>query len=406
VADRGMADLPEYLRAGDLLVFNDTRVVAARIVGSKPSGGRVEIFLERVAASVVHEVEGEVGDESTVRLSGDYPRGGEAADKQPRQALVQLRASKPIREGLEITTPGGNVRVLSREDELWRVETPIDALEFFETWGEVPLPPYIHRSADASDRERYQSIFAREKGAVAAPTASLHFDAPLVARLDQMGVGRAFVTLHVGAGTFQPLRTDDLDAHKMHAERVSVSAATWEAIQRTRAAGGRVIAVGTTVVRALESAALEVARRAAAAGDDQSNAKLRPRAPRTATATDHNATQRQYAASHGATGRAGAVSEATAAAVTTGDAAATRDAAVGGIFSGETRLFIRPGFKFQVIDAMVTNFHLPESTLLMLVSAFAGRQHVLAAYAHAVRERYRFFSYGDAMLVMPTQGAP
>jgi S-adenosylmethionine:tRNA ribosyltransferase-isomerase len=334
LADRNIGDLPSYLRAGDLLVFNDTRVVAARIVGAKASGGRVEIFLERVKAGVASE------------------------------ALVQLRASKPIREGLEITTAGGVVRVVGREDELWRVEVPGDALEFFETWGEVPLPPYIHRSADANDRERYQSIFAREKGAVAAPTASLHFDAPLVAKLEAMGVGRAFVTLHVGAGTFQPLRTDDLDAHKMHAERVSVSAATWEAVQRTRAAGGRVIAVGTTVVRALESAALHVGERLSDVG------KV-----------------------HGA-------GESTAPpALASGERAAA-------IWSGETRLFIRPGFEFQLVDAMVTNFHLPESTLLMLVSAFAGREHVLAAYAHAVRERYRFFSYGDAMLVMPTQTRP
>jgi S-adenosylmethionine:tRNA ribosyltransferase-isomerase len=321
VSDRNVADLPEFLRSGDLLVFNDTRVVAARIVGSKPSGGRVEIFLERVSG----------------------PTAG-------REALVQLRASKPIREGLEIATPGGTVRVLGREDELWRVETPVDALEFFEAWGDVPLPPYIHRSADASDRERYQSIFAREKGAVAAPTASLHFDAPLVAKLEAIGVARAFVTLHVGAGTFQSLRTDDLDAHKMHAERVSVSAATWEAVRRTREAGGRVVAVGTTVVRALESAALHADRPTRSAG----------------------------------------------AAAMTGSP---------NIFSGETRLFIRPGFVFQVVDAMVTNFHLPESTLLMLVSAFAGREHVLSAYAHAVRERYRFFSYGDAMFVTPTRAA-
>ena len=328
LADRNMGDLPSYLRAGDLLVFNDTRVVAARIVGSKASGGRVEIFLERVTA--------EVG----------------------RQALVQMRASKPIREGLEVTTPGGIVRVVGREDELWRIEVPgpSDALEFFESWGEVPLPPYIHRSADATDRDRYQSIFAREKGAVAAPTASLHFDAPLVAKLEAMGVGRAFVTLHVGAGTFQPLRTDDLDAHKMHAERVSVSAATWEAIRRTREAGGRVIAVGTTVVRALESAALQATGLGAL--PPAGTADGMPHSPPTPT------------------------------------------------WSSETRLFIRPGFEFQLVDAMVTNFHLPESTLLMLVSAFAGRDHVLAAYAHAVRERYRFFSYGDAMLVMPTHTRP
>jgi S-adenosylmethionine:tRNA ribosyltransferase-isomerase len=376
LADRNMGDLPSYLRAGDLLVFNDTRVVAARIVGAKPSGGRVEIFLERVKAGVTSE------------------------------ALVQLRASKPIREGLEIMTAGGVVRVVGREDELWRVKTPGDALEFFETWGETPLPPYIHRSADANDRERYQSIFAREKGAVAAPTASLHFDAPLVAKLKAMGVGRAFVTLHVGAGTFQPVRTDDLDAHKMHAERVSVSAATWEAVQRTRAASGRVIAVGTTVVRALESAALHV-------GQKPSNvSELMPDAGELAPDA------REQASDAGVLAPSRAAKAAThtareSAALHVGEQASgvgKREVASGGrataIWSGETRLFIRPGFEFRLVDAMVTNFHLPESTLLMLVSAFAGREHVLAAYAHAVRERYRFFSYGDAMLVMPTQIRP
>ena len=355
VSDRNMADLPVFLRAGDLLVFNDTRVVAARIVGSKPSGGRVEIFLERVRPV-----------------------------SAGREALVQLRASKPIREGLEITTPGGPVRVLGRDDELWCVETPVDALDFFESWGEVPLPPYIHRSADATDRERYQSIFAREKGAVAAPTASLHFDAPLVAKLEAMGVARAFVTLHVGAGTFQPLRTDDLDAHKMHAERVSVSTATWDAIHRTRQAGGRIVAVGTTVVRALESAAL-LGRSLATQG------------PFAAAVTEDAGTP---------AGSALPAVQATAAqpaAVTSGEGAAT--ASGPNFFCGETRLFIRPGFTFQVIDAMVTNFHLPESTLLMLVSAFAGRESVLAAYTHAVRRKYRFFSYGDAMFVTPTQAA-
>lgn len=361
VADRVMGDLPGYLRAGDLLVFNDTRVVAARVVGSKPSGGRVEVFLERVAGAA-------------------------------REALVQLRASKPIREGLEIATAGGVVRVLGREDELWRVETPGDALEFFEAWGEVPLPPYIHRSADGGDRERYQSIFAREKGAVAAPTASLHFDNGLVAKLDAMGVGRAFVTLHVGAGTFQPLRTSDLDAHKMHAERVSVSAATWEAIQRTRAAGGRVVAVGTTVVRALESAALygshHALSRVAGAGGGADHDALSCAAGASG-GVDHDALSRAAGASGGA-GR---------------DASVPQDGRgqTSAVWSGETRLFIRPGFGFKAVDAMVTNFHLPESTLLMLVSAFAGRENVMAAYAHAVRERYRFFSYGDAMLVTPAK---
>jgi S-adenosylmethionine:tRNA ribosyltransferase-isomerase len=251
------------------------------------------------------------------------------------------------------------VRVLGREDDLWRVELPGHALEFFEAWGEVPLPPYIHRAAGEQDRERYQSIFAREKGAVAAPTASLHFDAALVAKLDAIGVERAFITLHVGAGTFQPLRTENLDEHKMHAERLSVSRAAWEAIGRTRARGGRVVAVGTTVVRALESAAISLAL------------PLPPtRPPAGAVVREQRATEFGPPA-----------------------------------WSGETRLFIRPGFEFQIVDAMVTNFHLPESTLLMLVSAFAGRENVLRAYAHAVRERYRFFSYGDAMLVMPTPTA-
>jgi S-adenosylmethionine:tRNA ribosyltransferase-isomerase len=302
IRDATVRDFPNLLRPGDLLVFNDTKVVAARLTGTKPSGGRVEIFLERIVA--------------------------------PQEALAQVRASKPIREGLEVTTAGGLVRILGRQDDLWRVAFPTAALEFFEQWGEVPLPPYIHRPADASDRERYQSIFARESGAVAAPTASLHFDPPLVAQIEARGMSHAFVTLHVGAGTFQPIRTDDLDAHVMHAERVSVSAATCEAINKTRAAGGRVVAIGTTVVRALESAAL-----AASAGES------------------------------------------------------------GAGWTGETRLFIRPGFRFQVTDALLTNFHLPESTLLMLVCAFAGKAPVMAAYRHAVQARYRFFSYGDAMFL-------
>jgi S-adenosylmethionine:tRNA ribosyltransferase-isomerase len=302
--DCTMREFPGLLRPRDLLVFNDTKVVAARLVGTKPSGGRVEIFLERVVGT--------------------------------REAVVQLRASKAIREGLEVTTAGGVVRVLGRQDDLWRVEFPGEALEFFERWGDVPLPPYIHRATDANDRERYQSIFARERGAVAAPTASLHFDSQLIREIEGQGVKRAFVTLHVGAGTFQPVRTEDLDSHVMHAERVSVSAATWDAIEKTRQEGGRIVAIGTTVVRALESAAL------AASGP----VRLPP---------------------------AG--------------------------WSGETRLFIRQGFDFQVVDALLTNFHLPESTLLMLVCAFAGKNAVLAAYEHAVRARYRFFSYGDAMFL-------
>jgi S-adenosylmethionine:tRNA ribosyltransferase-isomerase len=303
IADRRVRELPELLAAGDLLVLNDTRVVAARLFGSKPSGGRVEILLERA-----------VGD---------------------REALAQLRASKPLREGLQISTPGGTVEVLARKDDLWLIRLPAPPLDYFERWGEVPLPPYIQRPATELDQQRYQTIFARERGAVAAPTASLHFDEPLLAELQARGVGLAFVTLHVGAGTFQPVRENDLDSHIMHAERASVGAATCEAVMRTRAAARRVVAVGTTVVRALESAAL----------DGAPTAGLEP-------------------------------------------------------WSGDTRLFIRPGFRFQVVDALLTNFHLPESTLLMLVCAFAGREPVLRAYRHAVQARYRFFSYGDAMLVM------
>jgi S-adenosylmethionine:tRNA ribosyltransferase-isomerase len=299
LADRAVRDLPAYLRRGDLLVFNDTRVIAARVLGSKPSGGRVEILLERALAG--------------------------------REALVQLSSGKPIRPGIEVTTAGGTIRVLAREQDLWRIALPAAALDFFERYGEVPLPPYIRRPPQPADRERYQSILAREPGAVAAPTASLHFDAALLAALAAGGVEHTLVTLHVGAGTFQPVRSDDLADHVLHAEYACVGAAACEAIARTRARGGRVVAVGTTVVRALESAALL-------------GATLAP-------------------------------------------------------WSGETRLFITPGFNFQVSDLMLTNFHLPESTLLMLVCAFAGRQNVLAAYRHAVAQRYRFFSYGDAMLL-------
>jgi S-adenosylmethionine:tRNA ribosyltransferase-isomerase len=296
--DLAFADLPQLLRAGDLLVFNDTRVVPARIAGRKPTGGRVEILLERACD------------------------GG--------SALVHVKGGKALRPGLGIETEGGTVRVLGREGELWRVALPLAPLEFFTLHGQVPLPPYITRVADAADRERYQSLLARVPGAVAAPTASLHFDAPLLERLEAAGLQRALVTLHVGAGTFQPIRSDDPLAHRMHKEFIDVPAATCAAIERTRAAGGRVVAIGTTVARALESAA--------------AGGALRP-------------------------------------------------------FSGDTDIYIRPGHDWRVVDALVTNFHLPHSTLLVLVSAFAGRERVLAAYRHAVAQRYRFFSYGDAMFL-------
>ena len=304
MADRRFRELPQLLSPGDLLVFNDTRVIPARLYALKESGGKVELLLER-------------------------PLDG-------AQALVHSRASKPLRPAMVLASRGGPIRVIERRGDLWVIELPELALNFFERHGQMPLPPYIRREPDAADSTRYQSVFARKRGAVAAPTASLHFDDELVAAIEARGVERAFVTLHVGAGTFQPVRTDAVGAHVMHAEFVEVSEATCEAVARTRGRGGRVVAVGTTVVRALESAA----------GDGS----LAPHV-------------------------------------------------------GDSSLFIVPGFRFRVVDAMVTNFHLPESTLLMLVSAFAGREAVLAAYEHAVDARYRFFSYGDAMFLNPAPDA-
>jgi len=305
--DRLFVDLPSLLRPHDLLVFNDTRVIPARLQGRKPSGGAVEMLLERA-------------------LEG-------------RQALLHMRASKPLRPGQLVHTVGGDVTVLGRDEDLFRVQLPAEAIDFFSRHGSVPLPPYISRDAEREDSERYQSLLARVPGAVAAPTASLHFDAALLDRIAAQGISRTTLTLHVGAGTFQPLRTLKVDEHVMHAERVELPEAACEAIARTRAAGGRVIAVGTTVVRALEAAAAETA-----AADSPVAAALRP-------------------------------------------------------WRGDTRIFIRPGHAWRVVDALITNFHLPRSTLLMLVSAFAGRERVLGAYAHAVAERYRFFSYGDAMFI-------
>ena len=304
LADRRFRDLPDLIRPGDLVVFNDTRVIPARLFAVKESGGKVELLLER-------------------------PREG-------AKALVHARASKPLRPAMLLHARGGAIRILERHGDLWEVELPEPALPFFERYGQMPLPPYIRREPDAADATRYQSVFARRDGAVAAPTASLHFDAPLLDQIEARGASRAFVTLHVGAGTFQPVRTDAVGAHVMHAEFVEVNAAACEAIAATRARGDRVIAVGTTVVRALESAA--------------GGGALAP-------------------------------------------------------YVGDSSLFIVPGFRFRIVDAIVTNFHLPESTLLMLVSAFAGREHVLAAYRHAVTAKYRFFSYGDAMFITPAPSA-
>ncbi len=303
--DLRFQDLPSLLTSRDLLVFNDTKVVPARVFGRRPSGGRVELLLERA-------------------LDGN-------------QALAHVRSSKGLREGAVVDLPGGQrATMLGREGDLFRLEFSGDAMAFFEKHGDMPLPPYIARPVAAVDRERYQTIYARAPGAVAAPTAGLHFDAGVLERLTKAGIAQAFVTLHVGAGTFQPIRVDDIDTHVMHPERVSVPQATCAAVAATRAGGGRVIAIGTTVVRSLEAAAAEGGLQA---------------------------------------------------------------------FSGETRIFIKPGYRFRMVDALLTNFHLPESTLLMLCAAFVGREALLAAYAHAVRARYRFFSYGDAMLITPARGA-
>ena len=299
--DLGIRDLPSLLQPGDLLVCNDTRVIPARLFGSKPSGGRVEILIERVQ------------DDDT--------------------ALAQVGASKTPKPAARILLDaGGEAEVLGRDGGFHQLRFHVDAplQAWLERAGRLPLPPYIHRDPDAADAERYQTVFARAPGAVAAPTAGLHFDRPLLEALRARGVGSAHVTLHVGAGTFQPMRVDALDAHVMHSERFEVGAALVEEVRRTRDRGGRVVAVGTTVVRALESALVD--------------GELRP-------------------------------------------------------CSGETAIFIHPPRQVRSVDLLLTNFHLPQSTLLMLVAAFAGRERILAAYAHAVRARYRFFSYGDAMLL-------
>lgn len=301
LSDRGFRDLAGLLRAGDLLVLNDTRVIPARLFGVKDSGGRVEVLVERVL--------------------GEH------------RLLAQVRASKPPRAGARLHLEGAvEAVVLGREDEFFMLElTGTDtALTLLERYGHMPLPPYITRPDVAADRERYQTVFARQPGAVAAPTAGLHFDTAFLEQLGSQGIETAQVTLHVGAGTFQPLRVERLEEHVMHAERAEVSVETCERIAATKARGGRVVAVGTTVVRSLETAA-----------------------------------------------RSGVLQA----------------------YIGDTRLFITPGFEFHVVDALVTNFHLPESTLLMLVCAFAGYEPVMRAYRHAVTERYRFFSYGDAMFL-------
>ena len=302
LGDCQIRELPALLQPGDLLVFNDTRVIPARLFGRKPTGGRVEILVERVLGE--------------------------------RELLAQLGVSKKPRTGGQIEVADALLTVLGREDDLFhlRYEGEGAVMDFLHRAGQLPLPPYITHAPDGYDAERYQTLFAAQPGAVAAPTAGLHFDEPLLAAIRERGVETATVTLHVGAGTFQPVRVDDLAEHRMHAERYEISAGLVEAVARTRHRGGRVVAVGTTVTRALESAAQSGELKAG---------------------------------------------------------------------SDETRMFITPGYRFLVVDRLLTNFHLPESTLMMLVCAFGGYERLMAAYRHAVAQRYRFFSYGDAMLIEP-----
>ena len=304
---REFSEILGLVKPNDLLVFNDTRVIPARLFGRKESGGKVELLVERVLGQ--HHV------------------------------LAHLRSSKSPKSGALLILEGElEVRVVGRRGALFEVEflDPRPAVELLESLGRIPLPPYIEREADAEDRERYQTVYARHQGAVAAPTAGLHFTDKILQQIREMGVQTGFVTLHVGAGTFQPVRTERIEDHVMHSEWFEVTAALCDQIRATKGAGGRVIAVGTTAVRSLESAS-----------------------------------------------RGGEIAP----------------------FSGETDIFITPGYHFNTVDALLTNFHLSESTLMMLVTAFGGYQAVMEAYRHAIRERYRFFSYGDAMLINGRGGA-
>jgi len=301
LADRQFTDLPALLHAGDLLVFNDTRVIRARLLGQKQTGGRVEILVERILSET--------------------------------EMLAQLRASKTPKPGALLELAGDcEATIIDRERDMFRLRLSVPVRDFLELHGDIPLPPYLNRNSESADVDRYQTVYAREPGAVAAPTAGLHFDQRMLDETTQSGVNHVFVTLHVGAGTFQPLREEHIESNRLHAERVRVSKEVCEAVRATRASGGRVVAVGTTSVRALESAS--------------ASGELQP-------------------------------------------------------CDGETDLFITPGYEFRSVDAMLTNFHLPRSSLLLLVAAFAGRKRILDAYRHAVEKRYRYFSYGDAMLLLP-----
>ena len=307
LADHHFADLVQLLRPGDLLVCNDTRVIPARLFGQRPTGGKVELFLERLL--------------------------------DPQRLLMQLRCSKKPRVGEILSVDGGGrLQLLGRNGGFFELQALDESAEaLLQRAGHVPLPPYIERADNAADRERYQTVYARQAGAVAAPTAGLHFDQPLLERLRALGVDIGFVTLHVGAGTFAPLREEQLASGRLHAERFEVSAAVCRQVQRARAAGGRVIAVGTTSARTLEAA--------------HDGEQLRPG-------------------------------------------------------SGETTLMLHPGGPpLRAIDALITNFHLPRSSLLLLLASVMGREFMLRAYAHAIAQRYRFYSYGDAMFIPARIGA-
>lgn len=295
------SDILGRVKPGDLMIFNDTRVIPARLFGQKESGGKVEVLVERVL--------------------------------DDKRALTHIRSSRSPKPGTRLQLEGGiSALMVARHEKLFELEFEIEGnlVSALEQHGHMPLPPYMKREDQLSDRERYQTVYNSKPGAVAAPTAGLHFDQQLLNKLDEKGVQRAFVTLHVGAGTFQPVKVDNVTEHKMHAEYIEVSEEVCERVRATRAAGNKVIAVGTTSVRCLESASQQ--------------GEIAP-------------------------------------------------------FFGDTEIFIYPGYQFRSVDAMLTNFHLPESTLLMLVSAFSGYKHIMNAYQAAVEQRYRFFSYGDAMFL-------
>jgi S-adenosylmethionine:tRNA ribosyltransferase-isomerase len=299
LADRRLSDLVSLISPGDLLVFNDTRVIKARLLGKKQTGGQVEVLIERI-------------------IDGQH-------------AIAQIRASKSPKVGSRIRLANAfDIMVGERQGDFFTLSFPDDITGLLDTYGHMPLPPYIERGADDMDDTRYQTVYAKVPGAVAAPTAGLHFDQPLLDRLREKGVKFTHVTLHVGAGTFQPVRSENLAGHRMHTERYTIPEESVQAVEKTRASGGRIIAIGTTSLRALEAAS--------------QNGTLRAK-------------------------------------------------------SGETRLFITPGYRFRTVDRLLTNFHLPKSTLLMLVCAFAGYPRIREAYAHAIAAEYRFFSYGDAMLL-------